>query len=722
MKKKRPILSIGMIVKNEIGTIERCLRSLQPLRDALACELVIADTGSSDGTREIAEQYADVLFDFPWINDFAAARNAVMDHSSGEWFCSIDADEYLDEDISQLLSFFRDPNLRKKAAYAMVYGRSYIQANSKDVYNDIVTLRFVRMNTHIRYQGAIHETWMQDTSLGETYLLNKVFIHHTGYAYPSVEARNRKLKRNMELLEEEVRSNPDDLRRIVQCQESSYTPEQGLRYARLALEVMRRNLPDNEVWEPVAWRNMIRVACDSNLPEFDEWVTAAMEKYRTSIYMKVDVMFFQMEKANRDKDYERVLRSKNAYWAGVDDYKAGHFDSLELCRSGLFTIDRNCQNRVVTLEMAALCALKRWDELKSRLDDLIGQEYQAMRDKEILRSLVAAWNQTDLSGQMERYYAVLTEDRESKPERWKQFTDAAMVYLVAHSDQSFETPYPLFTPLDCDVGRVARILTSETADESETAMAEIEDWRCIPFRAIATYMRWRRPIPDGFYRLSIEHIHGIANQFTALPEEKENAPELIHQWCAQVPMGTAPLERVWRYDILLCAIQDIDWKGLDKESGLSCEGMLDYFARQTEGFMRWYYNPVLLEGEGPTALPSLHRWALSYLKYRDEVSQGRYDRAVAILREMLHLVPNLSAAVDYLLTEVEKRQKMNASSELLALADQVKKALSQYKPDDPAVRQLLERPEYQTLLPLLGKEYVDLYGTTAVQSKKEGHE
>ena len=71
-----PLLSICMILKNEIRCIEKCLKALQPLRDAIPCELVIADTGSTDGTREVAERYADILFDFTWINDFAAARNA----------------------------------------------------------------------------------------------------------------------------------------------------------------------------------------------------------------------------------------------------------------------------------------------------------------------------------------------------------------------------------------------------------------------------------------------------------------------------------------------------------------------------------------------------------------------------------------------------------------------------------------------------------------------
>ena len=61
-KKKQPILlTIGMIFKNESRCLERCLKSLEPLRRAIPCELVMADTGSGDGSRETAARYADVI-------------------------------------------------------------------------------------------------------------------------------------------------------------------------------------------------------------------------------------------------------------------------------------------------------------------------------------------------------------------------------------------------------------------------------------------------------------------------------------------------------------------------------------------------------------------------------------------------------------------------------------------------------------------------------------
>ena len=66
MKAKRTgiFLTIGMIVKNEQEYLPRCLEALRPLREALPCELIITDTGSTDRTLEIAAQYADEVRHF----------------------------------------------------------------------------------------------------------------------------------------------------------------------------------------------------------------------------------------------------------------------------------------------------------------------------------------------------------------------------------------------------------------------------------------------------------------------------------------------------------------------------------------------------------------------------------------------------------------------------------------------------------------------------------
>jgi len=85
---------------------------LQPLREAILSELVMTDTGTDDGSQQVAKKYAYVLINFPWINDFAAARNSVMEQASREWYLTIDADEWL-EDISELVRFLKKSSSRQ---------------------------------------------------------------------------------------------------------------------------------------------------------------------------------------------------------------------------------------------------------------------------------------------------------------------------------------------------------------------------------------------------------------------------------------------------------------------------------------------------------------------------------------------------------------------------------------------------------------------------------
>jgi len=62
-------LTISLIVRNEEQSLGRCLDSVQGLAD----EIVVVDTGSTDGTREMAASRGARVFDFLWCDDFAAA-------------------------------------------------------------------------------------------------------------------------------------------------------------------------------------------------------------------------------------------------------------------------------------------------------------------------------------------------------------------------------------------------------------------------------------------------------------------------------------------------------------------------------------------------------------------------------------------------------------------------------------------------------------------------
>ena len=86
-------LSVCMIAKNEAEVIGRCLDCVKSFAD----EIVVVDTGSTDNTKEIASRYTDNVYDFKWINDFAAARNFSFSKATKDYVMWLDCDDIIDE-------------------------------------------------------------------------------------------------------------------------------------------------------------------------------------------------------------------------------------------------------------------------------------------------------------------------------------------------------------------------------------------------------------------------------------------------------------------------------------------------------------------------------------------------------------------------------------------------------------------------------------------------
>lgn len=84
-------ISLCMIVKNEESTLPRCLESVQGLVE----EVIVVDTGSTDHTKEAARQYTPLVFDYPWHDDFAAARNFSFARATQDYCLWLDADDVL---------------------------------------------------------------------------------------------------------------------------------------------------------------------------------------------------------------------------------------------------------------------------------------------------------------------------------------------------------------------------------------------------------------------------------------------------------------------------------------------------------------------------------------------------------------------------------------------------------------------------------------------------
>lgn len=146
-------ISVCMIVKNEEKQLADCLDSLVPIAD----EIIIVDTGSTDATKEIAARYTDKIYDFPWIDDFAAARNFAFSKAAMEYIYTADADETIDEDNIRLFRRVKELLPPETEIVQMHY---FNLTEENTVYNSKRELRpklFRRLRT-FEWVNPIHET------------------------------------------------------------------------------------------------------------------------------------------------------------------------------------------------------------------------------------------------------------------------------------------------------------------------------------------------------------------------------------------------------------------------------------------------------------------------------------------------------------------------------------------------------------------------------------
>ncbi len=219
----KPSIALSMIVRDAAELLPACLESARAIVD----EMVIADTGSSDITAEIAKRLGARVFSIPWSDDFSAARNLALRQVRSDWVLILDADERLDpsasENVPALLS-------RQQADAYQVTIRNYVlrlndriwdrpalpndsalpAATQYPAYVEHQNVRLFRNDPEIRFVGRVHESvGPKILSLGKTLGQANFVIHHFGLA-ASEQIRARKNALYRELGWQKIQEQPRD--------------------------------------------------------------------------------------------------------------------------------------------------------------------------------------------------------------------------------------------------------------------------------------------------------------------------------------------------------------------------------------------------------------------------------------------------------------------------------------------------------------------------------
>lgn len=195
-------IDLCMIVKNEERYLKECLTNVSDLVN----NIIIVDTGSTDNTIKIAEEFNAKVYNYDWINDFSDARNFSISKAKSNWILILDADEILDiNSRDRLVNFIKNTN--QDGCHFLV--KNYIDERLDD-YTIHYALRLIKNYRGYKFIGRIHEQISNDNiKIKDKFAKEDIILHHYGYL-SSVTIEKSKRDRNIPIILEALKENPND--------------------------------------------------------------------------------------------------------------------------------------------------------------------------------------------------------------------------------------------------------------------------------------------------------------------------------------------------------------------------------------------------------------------------------------------------------------------------------------------------------------------------------
>ncbi len=200
-------ISLCMIVKDEVATLEKGLISVRDYVD----EIIIVDTGSTDGTVEIAKKYADIFKEIEWPDSMSIARNVSLELATGDYIMILDGDEYFGDDADLSLihkKFEENPDAIALKIFNHLPPGQAVMADwvwQVRLWKNLPTLRY-EGRAHNQISGAMLKTFGKEAKICQVF----VEIQHMGYNLGQ-EEMIKKYESRMHLYKLEIDEDKDPM-------------------------------------------------------------------------------------------------------------------------------------------------------------------------------------------------------------------------------------------------------------------------------------------------------------------------------------------------------------------------------------------------------------------------------------------------------------------------------------------------------------------------------
>ena len=288
-----PTIGLSMIVKNGGDDLRHCLRSVRSLVD----QIVIADTGSTDHSMEIAREFGATIISIPWNGHFAEARNAALAPVTTDWVLVLDADEELSPEAAAAIPGLLARTPENLGGYQLTirnytheaFGRiigslgrrntdPYERAKGALSYCEHAICRLFRRDPAISFYGRLHEAveWHIQKA-GLQCALSELLILHYG-TLATASDYEQKQHRYYKMLRQAVEETPHFPHLWVQL---AITERSTCKNPDAALECARRAVAlhptEFEAWQLISEilteKGLHQEAIDAlgHLPDTGDW-------------------------------------------------------------------------------------------------------------------------------------------------------------------------------------------------------------------------------------------------------------------------------------------------------------------------------------------------------------------------------------------------------------------------------------------------------------------
>lgn len=183
-------ISACLITRNEKDNLDRCLSSIRPVVD----EIIVVDSGSTDGSPDICRRYGAHVTTHPW-EGYVAQKNLALSLASNNWVLSIDADEELSPGLSSAIEMLRE-NPPEEDISGYILSRVVWYKGEWIWHGNWFPDRLVRLFQKNRARfagGSVHERLEIDGIIKPL----PGYLHH--YTYTSPEERHGRIQKYADL-------------------------------------------------------------------------------------------------------------------------------------------------------------------------------------------------------------------------------------------------------------------------------------------------------------------------------------------------------------------------------------------------------------------------------------------------------------------------------------------------------------------------------------------